>query len=344
MTPAQATASSAPQPPASGASMRDPGPMLALARRVIETEASAVAALAARLDDRFVQAVRLILDCRGRVVVSGMGKSGHIGRKIAATMASTGTPAFFVHPAEALHGDLGMITRDDVLVALSHSGETEEVLRILPAVRRQGARVIAITGRTASSLAREADAVLDAGVAEEACPLGLAPTASTTAALAFGDALAVALLDARGFGPEDFARSHPGGRLGLRLLTHVGDVMRSGEAIPQVRPQAPLAEVILEVSRKGMGFAIVTSPDGALQGVFTDGDLRRLFDRAADFRDLAVADVMSRTPRSIGPQALAVEAVELMERHRVSQLPVTDEQGRVVGALNMLDLFAAGVV
>jgi arabinose-5-phosphate isomerase len=344
MTPAQATASPAPQPPASGASMRDPGPMLALARRVIETEASAVAALAARLDDRFVQAVRLILDCRGRVVVCGMGKSGHIGRKIAATMASTGTPAFFVHPAEALHGDLGMITRDDVLVALSHSGETEEVLRILPAVRRQGARVIAITGRTASSLAREADAVLDAGVAEEACPLGLAPTASTTAALAFGDALAVALLDARGFGPEDFARSHPGGRLGLRLLTHVGDVMRSGEAIPQVRPQAPLAEVILEVSRKGMGFAIVTGPDGALQGVFTDGDLRRLFDRAADFRDLAVADVMSRTPRSIGPQALAVEAVELMERHRVSQLPVTDEQGRVVGALNMLDLFAAGVV
>ena len=324
--------------------MRDPGSMLALARRVIETEAAAVAALSARLDERFVQAVRLILDCRGRVVVSGMGKSGHIGRKIAATMASTGTPAFFVHPAEALHGDLGMITREDVLVALSHSGETEELLRILPAVRRQGARLIAITGRTMSSLAREADAVLDAGVAEEACPLGLAPTASTTAALAFGDALAVALLDARGFGPEDFARSHPGGRLGLRLLTHVSDVMRSGEAIPRVPPQAPLAEVILEVSRKGMGFAIVTGPDGELQGVFTDGDLRRLFDRAADFRQLAVADVMSRAPRSIGPQALAVEAVELMERHRVSQLPVTDDRGRVVGALNMHDLFAAGVV
>jgi arabinose-5-phosphate isomerase len=324
--------------------MRDPGPMLALARRVIETEAAAVSALAARLDERFVQAVRLILECRGRVVVSGMGKSGHIGRKVAATMASTGTPAFFVHPAEALHGDLGMITREDVLVALSHSGETEELLRILPAVRRQGARLIAITGRTTSSLAREADAVLDAGVAEEACPLGLAPTASTTAALAFGDALAVALLDARGFGPEDFARSHPGGRLGLRLLTHVADVMRSGDAIPSVRPQAPLAEVILEVSRKGMGFAIVTGPDGELRGVFTDGDLRRLFDRAADFRRLAVAEVMSREPRSIGPQALAVEAVELMERHRVSQLPVTDDRGRVVGALNMHDLFAAGVV
>ena len=324
--------------------MRDPGSMLALARRVIETEASAVAALADRLDDRFVRAVRLILDCRGRVVVSGMGKSGHIGRKIAATMASTGTPAFFVHPAEALHGDLGMITREDVLVALSHSGEPEESLRLLPAVRRQGARLIAITGNTASALAREADAVLDAGVAEEACPLGLAPTASTTAALAFGDALAVALLDARGFGPEDFARSHPGGRLGLRLLTHVGDVMRTGEAIPRVRPRAPLSEVILEVSRKGMGFAIVIDEDGALLGVFTDGDLRRLFDRAADFRELAVADVMSRAPRSIGPQALAVEAVELMERHRVSQLPVTDAQARVVGALNMHDLFAAGVV
>lgn len=324
--------------------MRDPGPMLALARRVIETEATAVAALADRLDDRFVLAVRLILDCRGRVVVSGMGKSGHIGRKIAATMASTGTPAFFVHPAEALHGDLGMITREDVLVALSHSGETEELLRILPAVRRQGARLIAITGNTASALAREADAVLDAGVAEEACPLGLAPTASTTAALAFGDALAVALLDARGFGPEDFARSHPGGRLGLRLLTHVGDVMRTGESIPRVRPRDPLSEVILEVSRKGMGFAIVIDEDGSLLGVFTDGDLRRLFDRAADFRELAVADVMSRAPRSIGPQALAVEAVELMERHRVSQLPVTDAQARVVGALNMHDLFAAGVV
>jgi len=345
MTPPPASAKGAAPPPSSAASPpRDAGSMLALARRVIDTEAAAVAALAGRLDERFVEAVHLILDCRGRVVVSGMGKSGHIGRKIAATMASTGTPAFFVHPAEALHGDLGMITREDVLVALSHSGETEELLRILPAVRRQGARVVAITGNIASSLARESDAVLDAGVAEEACPLGLAPTASTTAALAFGDALAVALLDARGFGPDDFARSHPGGRLGLRLLTHVADVMRSGESIPQVRPDALLAEVILEVSRKAMGFAIVADTDGRLQGVFTDGDLRRLFDRAADLRQVAVEQVMSRTPRAIGPQALAVEAVELMERYRVSQLPVTDGEGRVVGALNMHDLFAAGVV
>jgi arabinose-5-phosphate isomerase len=317
---------------------------LVLARRVLEIESAAVAALATRLDQRFLHALDLILACRGRVVVSGIGKSGHIARKIASTMASTGTPAFFVHPAEAMHGDLGMITRDDVLIALSYSGETDELLRIVPVIKRQGAPLIVITGNPGSALAREADALLDASVAEEACPLGLAPTASTTAALAFGDALAVALLDARGFGPEDFARSHPGGKLGLRLLTHVGDVMRTGDALPLVAPAATLSEVIVEVSRKGMGLALVVDPDRQLLGVFTDGDLRRLIDRVSDLRSITVDTVMSRTPRSIGAQALAVEGVALMERHRINQLPVVDAANRVVGALNMHDLFSAGVV
>jgi arabinose-5-phosphate isomerase len=315
-----------------------------LARRVIEIESAAVAALAGRLDDRFLSALDLVLACRGRVVVSGIGKSGHVARKIASTMASTGTPAFFVHPAEAMHGDLGMITRDDVLIALSYSGETEELLRIVPVVKRQGARLIVITGNPGSALAREADAVLDASVAEEACPLGLAPTASTTAALAFGDALAVALLDARGFGPDDFARSHPGGKLGLRLLTHVSDVMRTGDALPLVAPGARLSEVIVEISRKGMGLALVVGDGGHLLGVFTDGDLRRLIDRVGDLRSVAIDAVMNRTPRTIGATALAVAGVEMMERHRVSQLPVVDAQGVLVGALNMHDLFAAGVV
>ncbi len=317
---------------------------LALARRVIEIESAAVAALATRIDDGFLRALEIVLACRGRVVVSGMGKSGHIGRKIASTMASTGTPAFFVHPAEAMHGDLGMITRDDVLVALSYSGETEELLRIVPIARRQGARLVVITGNPRSALAREADALLDSSVAEEACPLGLAPTASTTAALALGDALAVALLDARGFGPDDFARSHPGGKLGLRLLTHVADVMRTGDALPLVAPTATLSQVIIEVSRKGMGLAVVVDERQRLLGVFTDGDLRRLLDRVSDLRSVTVDGVMSRSPRSIGPQALAVEGVALMERHRINQLPVVDADDRVVGALNMHDLFAAGVV
>ena len=317
---------------------------LALARQVIEIEAAAVSALAGRLDERFLLALDIVLACRGRVVVSGIGKSGHIARKIASTMASTGTPAFFVHPAEAMHGDLGMITRDDVLIALSYSGETEELLRMVPTIKRQGARLIVITGAPDSALAREADALLDASVAVEACPLGLAPTASTTAALAFGDALAVALLDARGFGPEDFARSHPGGKLGLRLLTHVADVMRTGEALPLVAPTAVLSEVIVEISRKGMGLALVVDAELRLLGVFTDGDLRRLIDRVADLRSVRIDSVMNRTPRSIEAQALAVEGVELMERHRVSQLPVLDSERRVIGALNMHDLFAAGVV
>ena len=317
---------------------------LVLARRVLEIEAAAVAALATRIDDGFLHALDIVLACRGRVVVSGIGKSGHIARKIASTMASTGTPAFFVHPAEAMHGDLGMITRDDVLVALSYSGETEELLRIVPVAKRQGARLIVITGNPRSALAREADALLDASVAEEACPLGLAPTASTTAALAFGDALAVALLDARGFGPEDFARSHPGGKLGLRLLTHVSDVMRTGDALPLVAPSATLSAVIVEISRKGMGLALVVDDGRNLLGVFTDGDLRRLIDRVSDLRSITVDSVMSRTPRSIGAQALAVEGVALMEKHRINQLPVVDADNRVVGALNMHDLFAAGVV
>ncbi|MBC7780807.1 MAG: KpsF/GutQ family sugar-phosphate isomerase [Proteobacteria bacterium] len=324
--------------------MRASPQALVLARRVLEIEAAAVAALCDRLDGEFLHAIELVLACRGRVVVSGIGKSGHVARKIASTMASTGTPAFFVHSGEAMHGDLGMITRDDVLIALSYSGETEELLRIVPAVKRQGARLIVITGNPDSALAREADALLDASVAEEACPLGLAPTASTTAALAFGDALAIALLDARGFGPEDFARAHPGGRLGRRLLTHVADVMRTGSALPRVAPGATLTEVIVEISRKGMGLALVVDAEDRLLGVFTDGDLRRLIDRVSDLRAVVIESVMSRTPQTIEPQALAVEGVELMERHRVNQLPVVDAQRRVVGALNMHDLFAAGVV
>jgi len=325
-------------------SLRASAKALTLARRVLEIESAAVASLVDRLDDRFLHALDLVLACRGRVVVSGIGKSGHVARKIASTMASTGTPAFYVHPAEAMHGDLGMITRDDVLIALSYSGETEELLRIVPVIKRQGARLIVITGRPLSALALEADALLDASVAEEACPLGLAPTASTTAALAFGDALAVALLDARGFGPEDFARSHPGGKLGLRLLTHVCDVMRTSDALPLVAPVSPLSEVILEISRKGMGFALVVDAERHLLGVFTDGDLRRVIDRVGDLRTVVVDTVMSRSPHAIDPQALAVEGVALMERHRINHLPVVDAGNTVVGALNMHDLFAAGVV
>jgi arabinose-5-phosphate isomerase len=271
-----------------------------------------------------------------------MGKSGHIARKIAATFSSTGTPAYFVHPAEASHGDLGMITRDDVLIALSNSGESTELMAIIPIVKRLGGKVIAMTGNPASSLAREADAHLDAGVAEEACPLKLAPTASTTAALALGDALAVALLDARGFGPEDFARSHPGGTLGRRLLTHVRDVMR--EAPPAVSPEAPVAAAILEISRGGIGMTTVVSAENKVLGIFTDGDIRRAFERNIDLRTLCVADVMTKNPRTIGPDKLAVEAVEMMEQFRVNALPVTDASGALIGALNMHDLFRAKVI
>ncbi len=314
------------------------------ARRVLAIEAAAVAGLSDRLDERFAQAVELILGCQGRVVVSGIGKSGHIGTKIASTLASTGTPAFFVHPAEASHGDLGMITAQDVMIALSNSGASAELLAIVPLVKRRGARLIAVTGNPDSFLAREADVHLDAGVTEEACPLGLAPTASTTAALALGDALAVALLEARGFGAEDFARSHPGGALGRRLLTHVGDIMRTGEAVPAVAADATLAQALLEVSRKGMGMTAIVDAAGRVAGIFTDGDLRRTLEKPLDLRTTPVREVMSAGPRTIRPERLAVEAVKLMEDHRISQILVVDGERRLVGALNMHDLFRAKVI
>ena len=317
---------------------------LNLARRVLRIEAEAVLALIDRIDSDFLQALRLILNCRGRVVVSGMGKSGHVGRKIASTLASTGTPAYFVHPAEASHGDLGMITRDDVLIALSNSGESAELLMIVPIIKRQGAKLISLTGNPQSTLAIEADVHLDAAVKQEACPLNLAPTASTTAVLALGDALAVALLDSRGFGAEDFARSHPGGSLGRRLLTHVRDVMRVGRAVPEVVPATTLPDAILEMSRGGIGMTAVVSPEHRVIGIVTDGDLRRAFARNLDLRALTVSDIMGREPRAIGPERLAVEAVEMMEQHRINQLPVVDETGILVGALNMHDLFKAKVI
>ncbi len=317
---------------------------LELARQVLRIEADAILALRDRINGDFIEALRLILDCRGRVIVSGMGKSGHVGRKIASTLASTGTPAYFVHPAEASHGDLGMITREDILIALSNSGEAAELLTIVPIIKRQGAKLIAMTGNRRSSLALAADIHLDAAVAQEACPLNLAPTASTTAALALGDALAVALLDARGFSRDDFARSHPGGRLGRRLLTHVRDVMRSGETIPKVSPETPVADAILEISRGGIGMTVVVSPERHLLGVVTDGDLRRAFAGDFDLRKLNAADIMGCKPRAITPNRLAVEAVEIMEQHKINQLPVIDEDGLVVGALNMHDLFKAKVI
>jgi arabinose-5-phosphate isomerase len=321
----------------------NPGRALEVAREVLRTEADAIERVSAHLDDSFSEAVSLLLDCRGRVVVTGMGKSGHIGRKLAATFASTGTPAFFVHPAEASHGDLGMITADDVVVALSNSGETGELVSILPMIKRIGAKLIAMTGNPGSSLGRLSNVHLDAHVDREACPLGLAPTASTTAALALGDALAVTLLDARGFGAEDFARSHPGGALGRRLLTFVRDVMRTGERIPRVRTDASLSDALLEMSAKGLGMTAIVDADERVIGIFTDGDLRRLFKRTLDFTTLTLADVMKAGPRTIGPDQLAAEAAELMERFGITQLLVT-ENDRLVGALNVHDLFAAKVV
>jgi arabinose-5-phosphate isomerase len=317
---------------------------LALGRQTLSIEAAAVSALVGRIDGEFAAAVELILGCHGRMIVSGMGKSGHVARKIASTMASTGTPAYFVHPAEASHGDLGMITRDDVLLALSNSGESEELLRIVPLIKRQGARLIAMTGVAGSTLAREADVHLDAGVAQEACPHNLAPTASTTAALALGDALAVALLDARGFGPDDFARSHPGGSLGRRLLTHVRDVMRSGESVPTVGPQTGVTDAILAMSRGGLGLVVIVGEAGKTLGIFTDGDLRRAFEKRIDLQNARIDSVMHAGPRTIGPDRLAVEAVEMMERYRINALLVADEAGRLLGALNMHDLFTAKVI
>ena len=317
---------------------------VALARRVLRIEADAVAALGARVGEEFERAVEIILARHGRVIVTGVGKSGHIGRKLAATLASTGTPAYFVHAAEAAHGDLGMITPEDVVIALSNSGSSEELLTIVPLVKRQGARLIAMTGKPDSPLAREADAHLDAGVAEEACPLNLAPTASTTAALALGDALAVALLDARGFAAEDFARSHPGGALGRRLLTHVGDVMRPATAVPRVQGDAPLTQALLAMTSGGMGMTAVVDNDEVPVGIFTDGDLRRALEKGCDVRSARVSEVMTRNPRSIAPGALAAEAAATMENLRISQLLVLDQAGRLAGALTTHDLMLAKVI
>jgi arabinose-5-phosphate isomerase len=317
---------------------------IAIAREVLEIEAKAISDLIAELDSRFAEAVQIILDCRGRVVVSGMGKSGHIARKIASTLASTGTPAFFVHPAEASHGDLGMITRDDVLIGLSNSGETAELLDIVPLLKRQGAKLISMTGNPESSLATEADAHLYAGAEKEACPLNLAPTASTTAALALGDALAVALMHAKGFTRDEFARSHPGGALGRKLLTHVRDVMRTGENAPRIGHEATLMEAMLEMSRGRMGMTSVLDGEGRVIGIYTDGDLRRTLEKGMDLRSTCITDVMSGQPRTIAPERLAAEAVEIMERNKVNQILVVDETHRLVGALNMHDLFRAKVI
>jgi arabinose-5-phosphate isomerase len=330
---------------AKAATTVDPGRALSLARDVLATEARAIDALASRLSDAFVAAVARLRDCRGRVVVSGIGKSGHVARKLAATLASTGTPAFFVHPAEANHGDLGMITPDDVVIMLSNSGETDELVTLAPHIRRQGAAIVAMTGNANSSLAQAADIHLDAAVDAEACPLGLAPTASTTAMLALGDALALALLDARGFSAEDFARSHPGGALGRRLLTTVADVMRTGDALPTVPADATLAQAVIEMSGKAMGMTAVLDGDRHVEGVFTDGDLRRAIERGVDFNASRVATLMSRNPRCIGPDRLAIDCVELMERlPKVTQLLVLDGERRLVGALHIHDLFRARVV
>jgi len=318
--------------------------LLQLARDTLDIEAAALQGLKARLDQRFVRAVEMMLNVRGRVVVTGMGKSGHIGRKIAATLASTGTPAMFVHPAEASHGDLGMIKPVDVVLAISNSGESDELVAILPVLKRQGVPLIAMTGGLQSSLARHADVVLDSSVEKEACPLNLAPTASTTAQLALGDALAVALLDARGFKPEDFARSHPGGSLGRRLLTHVGDVMRSGDAVPRVGPEASFSELMQEMSRKGLGASAVVDAAGRPVGVFTDGDLRRLIEKGQDLRALKAGEVMHAQPRTVLRDALAVEAADMMEQYRITSILVVDSEGVLCGALNSNDLMRAKVI
>ncbi len=317
---------------------------LELGREVLKIEAAAVQSLSERLDDTFLHALDLILRCEGRVIVSGMGKSGHIARKIAATMSSTGTPAYFVHPGEASHGDLGMITQADVIIALSYSGESSELMAIVPAIKRQGAKLISITGNNNASLALAADVHLNAAVSKEACPLGLAPTSSTTAALALGDALAIALLDAKGFGAEDFARSHPGGSLGRRLLTHVRDIMRSGDRLPMVPEEAMLGAAILEISKKGVGMTAIVDASQRVLGIYTDGDLRRTLQKQLDFNSTPVRTVMCATPRCIGPDELAATAVQVMEQHNISQILVVDGQHRLVGALNMHDLLHAKVI
>jgi arabinose-5-phosphate isomerase len=319
-------------------------PAIAAAREVLAIEARAITDLIPRVDASFEQAIRIILQCRGRVVVSGIGKSGHIARKIASTLASTGTPAFFVHPAEASHGDLGMVTRDDVFLALSNSGESAELLTLIPVLKRQGAKLLALTGNAASTLGREADVHLYAGAAQEACPLNLAPTASTTAALALGDAIAVALMRARGFTQDEFALSHPGGALGRRLLTLVRDVMRSGLDAPRISTAATLTDALLEMSRGRMGMTAVVDDTQVVKGIFTDGDLRRAIEKGQDLRKTVITGIMSPSPRTIGPDRLAAEAVEIMERGKVTQLLVVDDSNRLLGALNIHDLFRGKVV
>jgi len=326
------------------ASGADADAALESARRTFDIEAAALSTLRARLDGSFVAACRTCLACRGRVIVTGMGKSGHVAHKIAATLASTGTPAFFMHPGEASHGDVGMITREDAVLALSNSGETDEILTIVPAIKRLGVPLIAFTGNAGSALARVSTVHLDIGVPAEACPLNLAPTASTTAALAVGDALAVALLKARGFTEEDFARSHPAGALGRRLLLHVRDIMRTGVALPKVPPDMPLGEGLMEVTRKGLGMTAIVDPGDRVLGVFTDGDLRRALDRSADLHGTRMDEVMTRDAKRVHPGTLAVEAVLLMETHRITSLIVVDAQDVLVGALNVHDLLRAGVV
>lgn len=318
--------------------------VLVMAREVLEIEARAISGLVARLDERFANAVDLIRSCCGRVVVSGMGKSGHIARKIASTLASTGTPAFFVHPAEASHGDLGMVTREDVFIALSNSGESTELLSIVPFLKRQGAKLIALTGNLESTLARESDVPLYAGAEKEACPLNLAPTASTTAALALGDALAVALMQVRGFTRDEFAAAHPGGSLGRRLLTHVHDVMRTGEEMPVIRQNSRAMDGLVEMSRGRMGMAAVVDDRDRVVGIFTDGDLRRTLERGVDLQAACMHEIMTRHPCTISPDKLAAQAVELMERFKINQILVVDTEERLVGALNMHDLFRGRVI
>jgi len=317
---------------------------LELARATLDIEARALEALKDRQGESFVRALAAILSCRGRVVVMGMGKSGHVGRKVAATLASTGTPALFVHPGEASHGDLGMVTAGDVILAISNSGESDEIAAILPAIKRLGVVLIAMTGNAESSLAQHAQIVLSSAVDQEACPLNLAPTASTTAQMALGDALAVALLDARGFRAEDFARSHPGGSLGRKLLMHVADLMRTGDAVPRVAVDTVMAEMLHEMTKKGLGFTAVCDAAGRVAGIFTDGDLRRLIETGADLRAMRADEVMSAKPKAVRADALAVEAAELMERHRVTGLLVVDAAGGLVGAINSNDLMRAKVI
>ncbi len=317
---------------------------LKLARQTLDIEARALLELKARQGESFVAVVAAMLGCSGRVVVMGMGKSGHVGRKIAATLASTGTPAFFVHPGEASHGDLGMVTAGDIVLAISNSGESDELTAIVPAIKRLGVTLVAMTGHTASSLAEHADLVLCSAVDHEACPMNLTPTASTTAQMALGDALAMALLDARGFREEDFARSHPGGSLGRRLLIHVRDLMRSGDALPRVGPDASFNEMLRQMTGKGLGFTAIATPDGQVRGIFTDGDLRRLIERGADLRALRASDVMHPEPKLVRADALAVDAAHVMEQHRITSVLAVDASGTLVGALNSNDLMRAKVI